>query len=78
MSWKSSITINKESEDKIVAGLKFTVSGNGKTWSGTTDSKGQLVFDNLPIYDKDNKPIQYVLKENDVPVRYVEPEQLKL
>lgn len=70
---KGSITINKQSEDKIVAGLKFTVTGNGKTWNGVTDSKGQLVFENLPIYDKDNKPIQYVLKENDVPVRYVEP-----
>lgn len=40
--------IIKESEDGKVSGLKFTLSGNGINKTGTTDSNGNILFENIP------------------------------
>lgn len=72
---KGKIVISKESEDKIVEGLKFKVVGNGKTYTGETDKNGKLTFSGLDIYDINNERIVYTITECDVPVRYVTPEE---
>lgn len=40
--------IIKESEDGKVSGIKFTLTGNNITRTGTTDSNGNITFENLP------------------------------
>lgn len=40
--------IIKTSEDGEIEGLKFTISGNGLTYSGVTDSKGVFLKENIP------------------------------
>lgn len=69
---KGDLLINKTSEDKVVEGLKFTATGNGKTYSGITDGNGNVLFEGLPVYNDAGNKITYTLKENDVPVRYIE------
>ena len=40
--------IVKTSEDGEVEGIKFTLSGNGLTYTGVTDSKGVFLKENIP------------------------------
>lgn len=40
--------IIKTSEDGKVSGIKFTLSGNGINKTGTTDSNGNILFENIP------------------------------
>lgn len=40
--------IVKTSEDGEVEGIKFTLTGNGLTYTGTTDSKGVFLKENIP------------------------------
>lgn len=40
--------IIKTSEDGEIEGIKFTISGNGLTYSGVTDSKGVFLKENIP------------------------------
>lgn len=40
--------IIKTSEDGEIEGIKFTISGNGLTYTGVTDSKGVFLKENIP------------------------------
>ena len=53
------VKIYKTSEDGEVAGITFTVSGNGVTRKATTDSKGELLIDKL-------KPGTYTVTEESI------------
>lgn len=57
------IKITKASEDNIVKGMVFTVKGNGKTYTMTTDANGTAELNNIPVGT-------YTISENDI-VRYV-------
>lgn len=43
------IKITKTSEDNIVKGIEFTVKGNGKTYTMTTDANGTATLNNIPV-----------------------------
>ncbi len=57
------LKISKTSEDEIIKNITFTVTGNGKTYTLTTDSNGNAELKNIPVGT-------YTIKENDI-VRYV-------
>ena len=57
--------ITKESEDRVVSGLQFRVTGNGIDKTYTTDSKGQIT-DTLPAGT-------YTVSEVNTPGRYNTP-----
>lgn len=57
------IKITKTSEDNIVKGMVFTVKGNGKTYTMTTDANGTAELNNIPVGT-------YTISETDI-VRYV-------
>ena len=56
------IKITKTSEDNIVKGMVFTVKGNGKTYTMTTDANGTAELNNIPVGT-------YTISENDI-IRY--------
>ena len=70
---KGSIKINKQAEDGEVSGRTFSVTGNGKTYSAQTNKNGVAEFKDLPVYDVNDKPIEYTISEKNVPLRYVTP-----
>ena len=74
---KGGIKINKQSDDGVTSGRTFTVTGNGQSYSAKTDKNGIAEFSELPVYDKDDKAIEYTISEKDVPVRYVVPADQK-
>ncbi|SDB40730.1 Cna protein B-type domain-containing protein [Ruminococcaceae bacterium FB2012] len=74
---KGGIKINKQSDDGQNGGRTFTVSGNGQTYTAKTDKNGIAEFSELPVYDKDDKAIEYTISEKDVPIRYVVPADQK-
>lgn len=57
------LKITKTSEDNIVKGMVFTVKGNGKTYTMTTDANGTAELNNIPVGT-------YTISENDI-IRYV-------
>lgn len=57
------LTIRKQSEDGIVSGIAFTVSGNGITRQGTTNASGLLTITGLPVGT-------YTVQESSIPARY--------
>lgn len=57
------LKITKTSEDNIVKDMTFTVTGNGKTYTMTTDANGTAQLNNIPVGT-------YTIEENDI-VRYV-------
>ena len=67
------IKINKQSEDGIIGGRTFTVTGNGKTWTVQTNENGIAELKNIPVYDSNDKKITYTISEKDVPIRYAAP-----
>lgn len=69
-----SLTVTKTAEDGCVAGVKFTVTGGGKTWTVTTDEDGTARLDGLEVYDSTGKLIEYTVIEVDTPTRYNLPE----
>lgn len=72
---KGDILIQKNSEDKIVKGFTFHVSGsNGSSYTATTNDKGIAIVKDVPVYDSNNKKIVYSVAETNVPVRYVTPD----
>ena len=56
------LKITKTSEDNIVKGMVFTVKGNGKTYTMTTDANGTAELNNIPVGT-------YTISENDI-IRY--------
>lgn len=70
---KGSIKINKQSEDNQNGGREFTVTGNGKTYTITTNEDGVALLENIPVYDSNNQKITYTISEKNVPVKYVVP-----
>lgn len=72
---KGNIEIIKHSEDSIVKDFTFFVTGSdGSTRSATTNSSGVAKLTGLPVYDGSNKKITYTVKETNVPIRYVTPD----
>lgn len=83
--------IHKESEDGVVAGIQFTLTGNGKTFTKTTNSNGDIDLSGLPLYKQkdvlgdDGNPTGETEDDLDnpitytvrenVPVRYVTPSE---
>lgn len=70
---KGSIKINKQSEDNQNGGREFTVTGNDKTYTITTNEDGVALLENIPVYDSNNKKITYTISEKNVPIKYVVP-----
>ncbi|MBE6869938.1 MAG: Cna B-type domain-containing protein [Ruminococcus albus] len=70
---KSSIRINKQSEDNQNGDRTFVITGNGQTYTIKTASNGIAELTDIPVYDKNNNKITYTISEKDVPVRYVTP-----
>ena len=64
-----SLKIKKTSEDGIVAGITFRVTGNGYDQTATTNDAGELLLQNL-------LPGTYTVTEQNAPDRY-EPQQPK-
>ena len=62
-----SLKIRKTSEDGIVAGITFRVTGSNYDQTATTDANGELLLQNL-------LPGTYTVTEQDAPDRYV-PQQ---
>ena len=64
-SVKGDIIIKKSSNDGIVSNLYFALSDNlGNTYNAVaTDSTGTAKHTGLPVYDSNNKKIQYTVKE---------------
>lgn len=46
-----------------LSGVTITVTGNGKTYTATTNTNGQAVFSKLPVNDSDGNSITYTIKE---------------
>ncbi len=67
------LKIQKASDDGVLQGFTFTVTGGGKTYTGTTDASGVCTFSGLPVYDASNAIITYTVTETNVPDRYVKP-----
>ena len=63
-----SLDIIKTSEDGIVSGIEFTVTGNGKTYTVKTDKNGKI---NIP----DLKAGSYTITES-VPLRYADKQSV--
>ena len=67
-----SAALTKTSEDGIVGGISFTITGSdGSSVTKTTDSSGSISLDGLPIYQDEDR-ITYAAAEQ-TPVRYVTP-----
>ena len=74
---KGHIKVNKQAEDGEIADRKFTVTGNGKTWTKYTNNEGVAEFRDLPVYDSNNNKITYRISEKDVPIKYAAPADQK-
>lgn len=68
-----SIRINKQSEDGQNGDRTFTITGNGETYTITTDANGIAILSDIPVYNSKNEKIEYTISEKDVPIRYVVP-----
>ena len=66
---RGSLKIRKVSEDGVVAGITFRVTGDGYDQTATTDANGELLLENL-------LPGTYTATEQDAPDRYA-PQQPK-
>lgn len=72
---KGNIKIQKNCEDNLKSGLTFNVTGSdGSSYNATTNSNGIAEINNIPVYDVNNNKITYTVKETNVPIRYVTPD----
>jgi len=67
------IRINKQSEDGQNGDRTFVITGNGETYTITTGADGIAIHPDIPVYNSENKKIEYTISEKDVPIRYVTP-----
>lgn len=69
---RGDLRIEKICDDNLVEGLKFRVTasviGYDKTFK--TDKNGEILVEDLQVYDSNNKLIQYTVEEVDTPIRY--------
>ncbi|WP_099205529.1 MSCRAMM family protein [Scatolibacter rhodanostii] len=75
---RADFQLMKESEDGIIAGLKFQVLGNNQQWEKTTDKDGKFDITDMQVFDTNNKEIIYTVREVDTPTRYVQPLEQKI
>lgn len=72
---KGNIKIQKNCEDNLKSGLTFNVTGSdGSSYNTTTNSNGIAEINNIPVYDVNNNKITYTVKETNVPIKYVTPD----
>lgn len=72
---KADIHIKKDSEDHILKGFSVSVSASdGNTYAAVTDENGDAYVRDVPVYDSNNKKIEYAVQETNVPIRYVTPD----
>ncbi|MGN0523796.1 MAG: collagen binding domain-containing protein, partial [Eubacterium sp.] len=72
---KGNIKIQKNCEDNLKSGLTFNVTGSdGSSYNATTNSNGIAEINNVPVYDVNNNKITYTVKETNVPIKYVTPD----
>lgn len=72
---KGDIKIQKNSEDSIVVGFTFHVTGSdGSAYNATTNADGIATITDVPVYNSNNKKIVYTVQETNIPVRYVTPD----
>lgn len=72
---KGNIKIQKNCEDNLKSGLTFNVTGSdGSSYNATTNSNGIAEINNIPVYDVNNNKITYTVKETNVPIKYVTPD----
>lgn len=57
-----SLLVNVSGLDTL-SGIVITVTGNGKTYQGTTNANGQAAFSKLPVKDSSGNSISYTIKE---------------
>ncbi|MBR6617563.1 MAG: Cna B-type domain-containing protein [Oscillospiraceae bacterium] len=67
------IRINKQSEDGQNGDRTFVITGGGETYTITTGADGIAILPDIPVYNSENKKIEYTISEKDVPIRYVTP-----
>ncbi len=70
---KGSLKLIKTSEDGILAGLTFQITGGGQTYTKTTNAAGQIDISGMRVLDSSNNKIVYTVKEISIPGRYVVP-----
>ena len=72
---RGALAVQKTSDDNLNQGRTFKVTGsNGYSGTMTTDSTGKATLSNLPVYDSQNRLIQYTITETGTPDRYIIPE----
>lgn len=72
---KGNIKIQKNCEDNLKSGLTFNVTGSdGSSYNAITNSNGIAEINNIPVYDVNNNKITYTVKETNVPIKYVTPD----
>ncbi len=59
-----SLEVQKSSNDDVVKGFAFTLTGNGKTYTATTDKNGKASFADIPVVDDNGNKISYKLMES--------------
>ncbi len=71
---RGTLAVLKTSDDNLNGSRTFSVKGsNGYTGTMTTGKDGKASISNLPVYDSENKLIQYTVIETGTPSRYVVP-----
>ncbi len=71
---RGTLAVLKTSDDNLNGSRTFSVKGsNGYTGTMTTGKDGKASISNLPVYDSENKLIQYTVTETGTPSRYVVP-----
>ena len=74
---KSFYILQKWAEDFAVEGLRFAISGSDGTYQeAVSDTNGLVVFENLPVYDKNDANIVYTAYELNTPERYHTPKSI--
>jgi uncharacterized surface anchored protein len=69
-----SLVLHKTHTDGNTDDRTFTVTGNGETYTVVTHGNEPAALEHLRMYDDDNNIITYTIHEENVPDRYVQPE----